>query len=211
MLRWAECRGEEVGGAGGTAAPKQGATGDELRCYRSRAARSGWFQRQLSCTQRCAEVMWPHGCAARSAALGGAAMGSLLQGSAYEREQLSGEVSRKYSQAARALHWQESMEGVAGARSRPVTGKGPEAWGAAEQPGRWTAAPGRLLACSPAGHWRSRRCIGPHSSRLHAAAAAACHVSAALACLFRGASRHDRRVHPACRSHRGERLPPGLL
>lgn len=45
------------------------------------------------------------------------------QGSAYEREQLSGEVSRKYSQAAKALHGQESMEGVAGARSRPVTGE----------------------------------------------------------------------------------------
>lgn len=45
-----------------------------------------------------------------------------LQGSAYEQEQLSSELSRKYSAAAKALHGQESMAGVAGARSRPVTG-----------------------------------------------------------------------------------------
>lgn len=43
------------------------------------------------------------------------------EGSAYERDHLSGEVSRKYSAAAKALHGQESMEGVAGARSIPVT------------------------------------------------------------------------------------------
>ena len=46
------------------------------------------------------------------------------EGSAYEREQLSSEVSRKYSAAARALHGEEGMmEGAAGARSRQVTGE----------------------------------------------------------------------------------------
>ena len=47
------------------------------------------------------------------------------EGSAYEREKAgapSGEMSRRYSEAARALHGGESMEGVAGARSLPVTG-----------------------------------------------------------------------------------------
>ena len=44
------------------------------------------------------------------------------EGSAYEREQLSGEVSRKYSAAAKAMQGEEGMEGAAGARSRPVTG-----------------------------------------------------------------------------------------
>lgn len=45
------------------------------------------------------------------------------QGSAYEREQLPNALSRKYSALAAALHDRESMEGVAGARSRPVTGE----------------------------------------------------------------------------------------
>lgn len=47
------------------------------------------------------------------------------QGSAYEREQLPNALSRKYSALAAALHDRESMEGVAGARSRPVTGELP--------------------------------------------------------------------------------------
>ena len=47
------------------------------------------------------------------------------EGSAYEREHLTGEVSLKYSAAAKALHGEEGMmEGAAGARSRQVTGAG---------------------------------------------------------------------------------------
>lgn len=44
------------------------------------------------------------------------------EGSGYEREQRVPEASAKLSAAAKALHGTESMEGVAGARSRPVTG-----------------------------------------------------------------------------------------
>ncbi|KAL4857151.1 Cys-Gly metallodipeptidase DUG1 [Chlorella vulgaris] len=43
------------------------------------------------------------------------------EGSGYEREQRVPEASAKLSAAAKALHGTESMEGVAGARSRPVT------------------------------------------------------------------------------------------
>ena len=54
------------------------------------------------------------------------------EGSAYEREHLTGEVSLKYSAAAKALHGEEGMmEGAAGARSRQVTGKGRRGCGVA--------------------------------------------------------------------------------
>mgnify|MGYP001810622498 CR=1 FL=1 len=72
---------------------------------------------------------------------------TLLQGSAYERES-AGEVSRKYSAAAKALHGEESMEGVAGARSRPVTGEG-RAGGCRSRGGCQTWA---AVACS-SGVW----------------------------------------------------------
>jgi hypothetical protein len=73
------------------------------------------------------------------------------EGSAYEREHLTGEVSLKYSAAAKALHGEEGMmEGAAGARSRQVTGKGRRGCGVAAGAGlggwQWQRQPAAAAA-----------------------------------------------------------------
>ena len=110
------------------------------------------------------------------------------EGSAYEREQLTGEVSLKYSAAAKALHGEEGMmEGAAGARSRQVTGAGGRR-GRVEG-GRGSGSATRSLGCIQA---KGAGAVGLQAIR----------VACALHCL----------LHP-CFAHccRGGRLPFAVL
>jgi hypothetical protein len=106
------------------------------------------------------------------------------EGSAYEREQRLPEVTARLSAAARALHGAEGMEGVAGARSRPVTGER----GGQEGRGGCAAAASRTAPVPR---------LPPSKDRPSASLRALAHLSCALLLLY----------HPC----RGGGLPPALL
>lgn len=124
---------------------------------------------------------------------------SLAEGSGYEREQLSSEVSQRYAAAAKALHGSESMEGVAGARSRPVTGARSALLGGGASGVRW-----------PQHGWQQGLwgcCIPPpiHPSTKQHPTTTRCQASPSLS------SQHTPHLPlTPLSSHRGARLPPAV-